>query len=151
MHRRPHRSTPTKASARPRRSAGARGGGDRSKAVAARAGVALHAPAEVSEREARLATHLVCVLALVLVTALLVVALGPHRIGDYSTETDFYGGYAQGARLIQHGRIIPTRYGVVGPGYEAALALVGLIVRNLFTAAELISIVSALAVVLLWF
>jgi len=105
----------------------------------------------VSARESRLETRLAWLLAGLLAAALLAVALGPHRIGDYSTETDFYGGYADGARMIQHGRIVPTRYGVVGPGYEVALALVGFLVRDLFTAAELISVVSALAVVLLWF
>jgi hypothetical protein len=58
--------------------------------------------------------------------ALLAMVLGPHRVGDYMTETDFYGQYAQGARLIQHGHLEPARYGVVGPGYELALALAGL-------------------------
>ncbi len=82
--------------------------------------------------------------------ALLAVALGPHRIGDYFTETDFYGAYAAGARLIQHGHLIPARYGVVGPGYEVALALVGVVIRDLFRAAELISIAAALATAWLW-
>ncbi len=81
---------------------------------------------------------------------LLAVALGLHRIGDYFTETDFYGAYAEGARLIQHGRLMPSRYGVVGPGYEAVLALVGFVVRDLFVAAELISVAAALVTALLW-
>ncbi len=67
--------------------------------------------------------------------ALLVFALGPHRIGDYFTETDFYGAYADGARMIQKGRLDPARYAVVGPVYEIALALVGFVIRDLLTAA----------------
>ena len=82
--------------------------------------------------------------------ALLVVALGPHRVGDYFTETDFYGAYAEGARLIQQGRLLPARYGVVGPGYEVALALAGLAVADLLVAAELLSVLSAVAGVVLW-
>ena len=82
--------------------------------------------------------------------ALLAMALGPHAVGDYFTETDFYGGYAEGARALQHGHLDPARYGVVGPGYEAALALVGFGVRDLLLAAELLSVVSVVAGVLLW-
>ncbi|HKQ57508.1 MAG TPA: glycosyltransferase family 39 protein [Candidatus Eisenbacteria bacterium] len=96
-------------------------------------------------------TPLAWALAALLGIALLVVAFGPHKIGDYSTETDFYGSYAYGARDLQHGRLDPTRYGVVGPGYEVALAAVGLVARDLFRAAELISIVSAVATCMLWF
>src|SRR6185503_10596465 len=83
--------------------------------------------------------------------ALLALALGPHRVGDYFTESDFYGAYADGARLIQHGRLLPSRYGVIGPGYEVALAMVGFVVRDLFLAAELLSILSTLVTALLWF
>jgi hypothetical protein len=74
--------------------------------------------------------------------ALLVFALGPHRIGDYFTETDFYGAYADGARMIQHGRLDPSRYAVVGPVYEIALAVAGFVIHDLLTAAELLSVVS---------
>ncbi len=77
-------------------------------------------------------------------------ALGPHRVGDYFTETDFYGGYAAGAKALQGGRLDPARYGVVGPGYEVALALVGLAVRDLLLAAELVSVLSVVAGVVLW-
>jgi len=83
--------------------------------------------------------------------ALLAIVIGPHRIGDYYAESDFYGGYAEGARMIQHGRLDPGRYGVVGPGYEAALALIALVTRNLFAAAEAISIGGAVGALLLWF
>src|SRR5215470_18843855 len=76
---------------------------------------------------------------------LLWVVLGPHKIGDYSTETDFYGAYAAGARALQHGHLDPSRYGVVGPLYEIALALTGFVARDLLLAAELISVVSVVA------
>ena len=82
--------------------------------------------------------------------ALLWVAFRLHVVGDYYTESDFYGGYAEGARLIQQGRPDPSRYPVVGPGYDAALALVGFVVRDLFTAARLISVAGAVGTVLLW-
>src|SRR5262245_15174435 len=86
----------------------------------------------------------------VLGAALLAMALGPHTVGDYFTETDFYGGYAEGARALQHGRLDPSRYGVVGPGYEIALALLGFLVPNLLLAAELLSIASILIGTTLW-
>jgi tetratricopeptide (TPR) repeat protein len=93
----------------------------------------------------------IAVAALVLLGgALLAIAFGPHRIGDYFTETDFYGAYADGARLLQHGQLVPSRYGVVGPGYEVVLAFVGLLVRDLFRAAEVISVASVLVTVALW-
>lgn len=76
--------------------------------------------------------------------------LGPHRVGDVFTETDFYGAYAEGARLVQSGQLDPARYAVVGPGFEVLLALVGFVVRDLFLAAELISLASMVAVLALW-
>lgn len=116
---------------------------------------ALHATPGMGERDALrstgVATRLAWALAALLAVALLAVALGPHRIGDYSTETDFYGAYAEGARMIQRGALDPTRFGVVGPGYEVVLALAGFVTRDLFLAAELISIVAAVACLLLWF
>ena len=101
--------------------------------------------------EARVERLVAWALAGVLAIMLLAVALGPHRIGDYSTETDFYGAYADGARLIQHGHLDATRYGVIGPVYEVTLALAGLVVRDLFLAAELISVLAMTATLLLWF
>jgi dolichyl-phosphate-mannose-protein mannosyltransferase len=111
----------------------------------------LHGVAGIGEREARLATRLAWALAALVAVALLAVALGPHEIGDYSTETDFYGAYADGARRIQQGHLDPSRYGVVGPGYEVALALAGWMSRDLFLAAELLSVAAAVATLLLWF
>ncbi len=78
------------------------------------------------------------------------VAFRIHVVGDYSTESDFYGGYAEGARLLQRGRVDFARWAVVGPGYEAALALVGAVTRDLFVAARAISVVSAIATLLFW-
>ncbi len=75
---------------------------------------------------------------------------GPHRVGDVFTETDFYGAYAEGARLVQQGHLDPGRYAVVGPGFEVALALVGFVVRDLFMAASVISVVSMVAMLALW-
>src|SRR5690349_13829492 len=82
--------------------------------------------------------------------ALAIMIAGPHRIGDYFTETDFYGAYAEGARAIAAGRVDPARYGVIGPGYEMALALFGFAIHDLFLAAELISLGSIVAALLLW-
>ncbi len=81
----------------------------------------------------------------------LAIALGPHRVGDIMTETDFYGSYADGAAQIQRGRLDASRYGVVGPGYEVVLALVGFVIRDLFLAAELISVAASVAILALWF
>jgi 4-amino-4-deoxy-L-arabinose transferase-like glycosyltransferase len=82
---------------------------------------------------------------------LLWVALGPHKIGDYYTETDFYGSYVDGARLIQTGHLDPSRYTVVGPVFELAVAGVGLATRDLFTAAELVAVAAACGTLILWF
>lgn len=81
---------------------------------------------------------------------LLVIAVGPHRVGDYFTETDFYGAYADGARLIQSGHLDPSRYAVVGPVYEIALALTGFVIRDLFLAAELLSVLSMTVAAWAW-
>ena len=82
--------------------------------------------------------------------ALLWIAFGHHPIGDYATESDFYGGYVDGARLWQQLRPDPVRYAVAGPGYDAALGLLGFAVRDLFAAARLLSVLSALGVLVLW-
>ena len=77
-------------------------------------------------------------------------ALAKHTVGDYGTETDFYGAYAAGAKLIEHGHLDPSRYGVVGPIYEIVLGFAGFLVRDLFSAAELISVVATTAALALW-
>ena len=81
----------------------------------------------------------------------LAMALWGHPVGDYHAESDFYGGYAAGARLIQHGHIEPGRYPVVGPLYEFALALFAFPSRDLFLAAKLLSALAACATLALWF
>src|SRR5689334_25182024 len=57
--------------------------------------------------------------------AALALILGPHRVGDVFTETDFYGAYGPHALQIEHGHLNPADYAVVGPGFELALALAG--------------------------
>ena len=106
---------------------------------------ALHGEAAFDPTWAPVLTRAAIAVAILLGVALLVMVFGPHRIGDYFTETDFYGGYAEGARAIQHGQLDPSRYGVVGPVYDLALALAGGVVRDLFLAAELLSVLCAVA------
>jgi dolichyl-phosphate-mannose-protein mannosyltransferase/tetratricopeptide repeat protein len=111
----------------------------------------LHGTGEISLAETRRLTWAVVVLAALFAAGLIFMIAGPHRIGDYMTETDFYGDYARGARMVQHGRIEPARYGVVGPMYEVTLALAGFIVRDLFIAAQLLSCAAMTGALLLWF
>jgi tetratricopeptide (TPR) repeat protein len=112
--------------------------------------IALHATPGLAPGLDRLLWRLTLLVVALLLVALLAMVLGPHRVGDYMTETDFYGQYAQGARLIQHGHLDPARYGVIGPGYELALAAIGLVVRNLFLAAGLLSAISISLALLGW-
>jgi tetratricopeptide (TPR) repeat protein len=79
---------------------------------------------------------------------LVVLAVRFHPVGDYYTETDFYGGYVEGARLFQAGHPDPARYGVVGPVYDATLALIGRIRGDLFAAGQAIAIVTAIVTLL---
>ncbi len=111
---------------------------------------ALHGSGEVSAALERGCRWIGLAVVAGVAAVLTLVVAGPHRIGDYFTETDFYGAYAAGARLIQNGHVDASRYGVVGPGYEMALALAGLAVRNLFVAAELISATATIATLLIW-
>jgi tetratricopeptide (TPR) repeat protein len=131
-------------------SASRRHRGHRTPAPARPHALALHAEPGVPPGQDRLLWRLTLLVVALLGAALLVMVLGPHRVGDYMTETDFYGQYARGARLIQQGRLEPARYGVVGPGYEVALALAGLVVRNLFLAAGLLSVAASALALLLW-
>ncbi|MGH7740635.1 MAG: tetratricopeptide repeat protein [Candidatus Eiseniibacteriota bacterium] len=111
----------------------------------------MDARAALSERESRLLGRLAWALAGALALALLFVILGPHKIGDYFTETDFYGGYAIGARLIQSGHLDPSRYSVVGPIYEVVLAAIGFVTRDLFLGAELLSLIATSGTLILLF
>ena len=83
--------------------------------------------------------------------ALVIMMATVHRIGDIYTETDFYGAYGFGARMIEHGHFDPARYAVVGPVHEVALALVGFVVHDLFVAGELLSAAAMCVATLLWF
>jgi dolichyl-phosphate-mannose-protein mannosyltransferase len=80
----------------------------------------------------------------------LAMVFGPHTVGDVFTETDFYGSYGPGARLLQHGHIDAARYGVVGPLFEMLLALMGFAVRDLFLAAELIAVAAMTTTLVCW-
>jgi tetratricopeptide (TPR) repeat protein len=121
----------------------------RARPVPKAAAFALHAGAEpgAGDRVIALAAD---VLAAAFGIAALAMILGPHKVGDYMAETDFYGGYVEGVRLIQHGHLVPSRYGVIGPGYELMLALVDFVVRDLFLAARLLSLAASVAILLLW-
>ena len=81
--------------------------------------------------------------------ALAWIAFARHPVGDYFTESDFYG-YAEGARAFRHGALDFARYSVVGPVYELLLAALTTIVPDAFRAGELISLAAAAAVMLLW-
>jgi len=111
----------------------------------------LHGRPEIPPAATRRYTWLAAILAALFAAALLAMVAGPHKIGDYMTETDFYGDYARGARMVQQGKLVPARYGVVGPGYEVTLALAGFIVRDLFVAAQLLSVAAMTGALLLWF
>jgi tetratricopeptide (TPR) repeat protein len=110
----------------------------------------LHGASEITPRWERLLGWATWTVIALLGAALLAMVLGPHRIGDYMTETDFYGQYAAGARGIQQGRLDPSHYGVVGPGYEAALALVAFVVPDLFLAAGLLAVAAAVGTLASW-
>ena len=116
-------------------------------AVAARAAFALHAERVAAWPALDWAAYAVVALYAV---AMLWLTFGPHRVGDVFTETDFYGSYGPGARLIQQGHLIPSRYGVVGPMFELILAGLGFVVRDLFLAAGLIAAAAMTAALLLW-
>jgi tetratricopeptide (TPR) repeat protein len=137
--------------AKPRGAVAPRSRGSGATTSAAPAALALHGTPEPSARETAILTRLAWALAGALAIALVIIVAGPHSIGDYFTETDFYGAYAEGARLIQAGTLDPSRYSVVGPVYEVTLALAGFVIRDLFVAAEMISILSTVTTLLLWF
>jgi len=82
--------------------------------------------------------------------AALAMVFGPHTVGDVFTETDFYGSYGPGARMLEHGHLVAARYGVVGPVFEMLLALACFAVRDLFLAAELIAVAAMTATLWFW-
>ncbi len=82
--------------------------------------------------------------------AALAMALGPHTVGDVFTETDFYGSYGPGARALLQGHLDPAHYGVVGPMFEFLLAGFGLVIHDLFTAAELLAVIAMTTTLGFW-
>lgn len=105
----------------------------------------------ISSKAAILHRRVAVVLLVLFAGLLLWVALGPHKIGDYYTETDFYGSYADGARLIQNGHFDAARYTVVGPVYEFCVAVLGFVIRDPFKAAEVLSFLAVCGTLVLWF
>src|SRR5690348_10768667 len=77
------------------------------------------------------------------VAAALPVLLWMHPVGDYFTETDFYGGYAPGVHALWAHGLDPARYGVVGPVYELLLGLLGKTGLDLFRLAQALSLAGA--------
>src|SRR3989442_12297029 len=82
-------------------------------------------PPEVAPTDPRAYTRAALACAALVGIALIAMVLGPHTIGDCFTESDFYGSYARGARLIQQGRLDPTRYGGGAPAAAAPPAPLG--------------------------
>ena len=83
-----------------------------------------HAEAEGSPAAARWATPVAWLVIAVFATVLLVIARGPHRIGAFDVESDFYGGYAPAyyggyAPAYDNYGYAPAYYGGYGSGYYA--------------------------------
>jgi 4-amino-4-deoxy-L-arabinose transferase-like glycosyltransferase len=87
------------------------------------------------------ATRLPMLLALAFLAVMLPLALHYHRIGDHGVETDFYGGLVQESRQIAHGELPVDRF--KGPVYGLVLAALSVPVRESFTAAVILSLLSA--------
>jgi len=106
--------------------------------------------AGMTARETRILGFAIAAVVTLFAAALAFVIAGPHRIGDFHAESDFFGFYADGVKRIRSGMFEPSRYTVVGPVYEFLLTGVSWLTPNLFIGAELISALSAVAVLLLW-
>lgn len=106
---------------------------------------------------ARHATIAAWVVIAAFAAVLAVIVVGPHRIGAFDVESDFYGGYAPAALALQHGHLLgadgklPAVFGFVGPLYPLLLALGGLALGDVFRAAEWLSVVAGVAAVVFWF
>ena len=79
--------------------------------------------------------------ALIYAAVMLPLALHYHAIGDHGVETDFYGGLVQESQQIAHGELAIDRF--KGPVYGLTLAAVTLPVGDSFTAAVILSVLSA--------
>ena len=94
----------------------------------------------------RLATGVGILIVLLGGAGIALLAFGYHPVGDYFTESDFYGAYVGGARALARGTFDASRYGVYGPGYEVMLAAVASAVGDAFLAARILSVASAIVV-----
>jgi hypothetical protein len=88
-------------------------------------------------------------LALLFVTVALYISLMHHPIGGYGSETDFYWDYAPAADAFFELRLPWEHLSFRGPGYPIFLALLKILFRDTFTAAKIISALSAGVVVFL--
>jgi dolichyl-phosphate-mannose-protein mannosyltransferase len=69
-----------------------------------------------------------------------------HTMGNYGVETDYYWKYGPAARDLLKGRIAIENYDSKGWGYPATIALVSMLGFDLFRAAQIIALLSAVAV-----
>ena len=74
-----------------------------------------------------------------------------HRIGNYAVETDFYWKYGPAARDLLHGRVAIENYDSKGWGYPAAVALLSIFGLDPFRAAQILALLSAVLVGLLFY
>lgn len=76
-------------------------------------------------------------------------AFTEHLIGNYGVETDYYWKYGPAVRDLLHGRIAIENYDSKGWGYPATVAAVSMLGLDPFHAAQIIALLSAVAVGLL--
>jgi 4-amino-4-deoxy-L-arabinose transferase-like glycosyltransferase len=93
------------------------------------------------------AEQLCLIIALAYLVIMTPLALHFHRIGDYGVETDFYGGLVQEARQFTRGDFPIGNY--KGPVYGITLALLARLIPDYFTAAVVLSVLSAAVVLFL--
>lgn len=86
-------------------------------------------------------TRLPVLFALAYAAIMLSLALHYHRVGDHGVETDFYGGLVQESQQIAHGDLPIGRF--KGPIYGLVLAALSFPIREFFTAAVILSVLSA--------
>ncbi|MEQ1834024.1 MAG: glycosyltransferase family 39 protein, partial [Candidatus Eisenbacteria bacterium] len=104
-----------------------------------------------------LATAGAALVMLAFAVSLVFIVRGPHQVGAFDVESDFYGGYAPAAVDLAHGRMLnehgrlPALYGFVGPLYPALLAAGGVAHPDVFEVAESLSVLAAVVTLLAWF
>lgn len=72
-----------------------------------------------------------------------------HQVGNYDVETDFYWKYGPAARDLTRGAIDITNYDSKGWGYPAVVAAVSFLGFDVFRAAQIVSLLSAAAALLI--